>query len=110
MAAFPAGYVIARDSNFNSDKSVQSWVMPDLTPIQEVVSGDATRITIRCSIKHIDASDFATLETFLRTNRHATVTMTIDNIDYSGIFIDGYNDSKIGDVYSVDFIYNGEVV
>jgi hypothetical protein len=110
MAAFPSGYNLSRGSGFSSDKSVITSVQPDGGSVQ-IDTGAGEYITINCSIEHISSADHATLKSFLRTNRNTNpITWTIDSIDYTGIFIGGYSESLIGNVYSLSFTYRAAEV
>lgn len=110
MAAFPAGYTLDRASPFSNDKITDTWVLTDGTSLQQIRGADAY-VTIRASIKYMDSADRTTLKTFLDANRYSTATTwTIDGINYSGIFVGGYKEKLIGQLYSISFIFRAKEV
>jgi len=107
--AFPSGFNLERESTFSNNSNVVVDFMSDGTPRQRTL-GTTPYTTIACKFDYLAAADKETLVTFLDTNAANTITWTIDGIDYSGVFLPGYNVSMTGPLYNVSFSYYAAVV
>ena len=107
--AFPSGYNLERSSTFTHDNNVKVDLMDDGEPRQREMGADAF-VSIACEFKYLTLTEKDTLKSFLTTNRAATITWTIDSLDYSGVFVGGHRESMTGALYNLSFTYRAKEV
>lgn len=109
--AFPAALAgqLERSSPFENDNNVKTDMLDDGEPRQRVLGTDVYD-DIRCHFKSLPAADYATLRTFLITNRTEEVTWTIDGVNYSGRLKGRIRKHMVGPLFNVSFTYYAKEV
>jgi len=107
--AFPSGFNLERSTAFQNQSNVVVDIMSDGTPRQRTL-GTVPYTRIGCQFDYLSDTDKNTLVSFLEDNAANTITWTIDGIDYSGVFMPGYNLSMTGPLYNLSFDYYARVV
>lgn len=107
--AFPSGYTVTRDSDFDVDLGTVQDQLDDGS-IQTRVLADTVYNTIRCKFTLLTLAETDTLTEFLRTNRGEEITMTIDSVDYIGTLGSRYQKTMTGNLFNISFDYRAKKV
>lgn len=102
--AFPTGYYLTKDTNFDVDLGVSRDPLDDGS-LQIRILSETPYSTISCRLPLLTQSEANTLMTFLQTNRATDITMTIDGVNYIGQIASNIQKTMRGNRYNIAFDY-----